>query len=443
MNVDLRAFGVTSLLGSIAITSAGLLPAWFATRRTAAGAWTSRVHSEESPSARRLSRTGLVLEAGLACSLLVVGGLASLSFRNLGAVDRGLDTDGVIQASIAMHPRSFADQAARAAIARDVEERMRAVPGVEDVVLSRGLPPGGGTYRFGARWRSDLPDAPLIDMTVQSYDVSPAFFTFFRIPVIKGRPLLLSDDPSSVVIGERLAELFWPGLDPVGRSFYYQNSPFRVVGVAAELRYPSLDRSLDHPEFYRSFHAGGSVRARSGDFTLSVSLRCGGACPPVPVIRHQIREIGAGLSVSGVGPLVHAYEGQRNRPRTLAAAATTFSLVATVTAAAGVFGVLTYVIGRRRRELAIRTAMGAQPRDLRLLVVREALFVCAGGILTGLPIAWYCARVLESFWYGVTPGTPAVWIIAAGAVAVTTLLASWPPARYASRIDSARLLRDT
>lgn len=433
--IDLRTLLVASAAGALAILSAGLVPAWIGTRLEPAEAIrvTDRGGTDTKP-VRHVTRALLVTEIALACMLLVGATLLVRSFINLARTDRGLDTRGVIAAWVSLPETDFADRVSRLVAASAIEEEVRSLPGVRQVAFSYGSPPGGGMKHFGCCWRSDLPGAPSLDMEVDSSRVGPDFFDLYGIRLLRGRTFQLGEAESSVIVGERLAATLWPTQDPIGRSFWLDREQFHVIGLAGEVSLPALDPHVDRPEFYLPFEMGGS--------DMSISLRCGDACPDIPLIRQRLLAASPGAEVWNIGPVEDEYLEQLARPRATAALAFAFAGIALVAAAGGLFSVQSYAVGRRRREFGIRTALGASPVQIRGLVLRDGVTVAVVGVGIGVVAAWGLGRALASLQYGVTLADPWSWTLVSGILAATTLVACWRPARQASRVDPVTLLRE-
>ncbi len=355
------------------------------------------------------------------------------SFINLADAERGLTVDGVLVTTLSLGPPAFPDRVSRAAAARVIEEQIRTLPGVQQVAWTYGLPPDGGSFSLG-NWQSDAPGTPVVDMTVDRYRVGPEFFSLYGIPLLRGRTFDTSDQQGAVVIGERLARTLWPGLDPIGRTFTFQAERFQVVGLVGETYLPSLDARLNRPEFYEPFAGVGSY--------AMMSIRCGPTCPNAAVIRQQVLATHPGVRVVDVQALEDAYFEQLARPRAAAALGFVFAAVAVLAAAGGLFSVLSYAVGRRKREFGIRAALGASPRQIRRVVLRDGSVVALAGIAIGAVAAWSLGRLLESLQYGVTTTDPLTWAIVLGVLGVTILIASWRPARQAMRVDPVLLLRE-
>jgi len=435
VDLDPRALLMAVTAGLVATLAAGLLPAWIGTRSD----WASSLSNvgragTEGRAARTLTRSLLVAEVALACTLLVGATLLVRSFINLASADRGLRTDGVLTTWIALPSKGLPDRASRVAITEALEDRVRHLPGVERIALTSGLPPGGGALYFYDDWRGDGPDARPLNITASSYDVGPDFFDLYGIPLLRGRTFQPGDGPDAVVVGERLAARLWPGQDPVGRSFSFGTTHHQVVGLAREIHLPTVDANRDLPQFYKPFELGGG--------NVFMNIRCHGRCPDEAVMRRLVLATVPGGTIASLGLLDDAYGKELARPRGAAALGSTFAAIAVLAAAGGLFSVLTYAVGRRRREFGIRTALGASPAQIRRLVLRDGARVAALGVGVGIVASAALARVIASLEYGVTGLDPVTWGLVLSVLAATTLLASWRPAHRAMRVDPVALLRE-
>ena len=433
LDLDGRALAATSVAGVVATLAAGLLPAWLGTRVDAGESLRVVNRSgTETRGARTLARGLLVLEVAMACTLLIGATLLARSFANLTRADRGLDTTGVTTLWLSLSGNAL-DAAGRTAVTRTLEEEFRQLPGVQQLAWSFGLPPSGGGISFGD-WISDAAGSSPLNMTVEQYRVGPEFFSLYRIPIISGRGFAASEAPGNVIVGERLARALWPGLDPVGHTFRFIQEQFTVIGVAREIRYPAIDSRLDRPEFYHAYTEASS--------TPMVSLRCVPGCPDVAVIRNRLASSHPAVRVQRAALAERNYAAQLAPPRAAAAMALTFAAIAVIAAAGGLFSVLSYGVNRRRREFGIRTALGASPRQIRRVVFGDGLIVAVTGVAIGSLAGAALARGLSSLQYGVTPGDPVSWLLVLGVVCLTTMLASWRPARAAARMDPLVMLRE-
>jgi hypothetical protein len=387
-----------------------------------------------------------VAEVALAATLLVGAGLLVRTFINLVRADRGLDTTGVITGWISLPEFSFAGRAARYVFADSLDAQLRALPGIAEVALSYGAPPTGGEIHFG-RMRSDVPGGAPVDREVNVYSVGEDFFRLYRIRLLEGRLFKQGDANTDVVIGEALAKQLWPGVSPVGRTFSFEGdkSSLRVLGVVNETSSPLLDPRRDSPEMYRPLWVvtDGVLEPRVlGGGQIHFSVRCQSACPGLDLIRRQVRRVSSRAVIYSLGALEAAYLEELAGPRAAAALAATFAVTATLAAAGGLFSVLSYAVGRRRREFGIRAAMGAAPSQLRRIVLGSGLRVAGVGLAIGAAAAWALSRSLASLQYGVTVGDWMTWLAVFGVIGVTAVAAAWRPASDAASVDPVKLLRE-
>jgi predicted permease len=431
LDLDGRAMAVAGVLGTTAVLCAGVLPAVTALRSTRPLARGSARQTASRAGARGI-RVLLVCEIALACTLLLGASVLIRSFVRMTTADRGFRSDDLGTAAFLIPPRARVEKAQWAAYAQAAKELMASLPGVRDLVVSDlSLP--GPSAPGPAAFEADRPDAPTLDLRVRSYAVEPGFFDLHEIPILSGRTFERGDAESDVVIGSALAARLWPDENPVGRTFRRRDRPFRVVGLAGEVTYPTIEQDRDGPEFYRRF--------TSSDF-FSVTYRCDGPCPSADMVDAREAGLPPGLRLSEVSVLDDVYGAALDQPRRAAVLALAFSAVGLLTAAAGLFSVLTYAVSRRRREFGIRAAIGASPAQLRAHVVGEGARVALMGLAVGAAGAWALGRAIAALQYGVTTADPISWIVVLAGTGLTTLAAAWRPAAKAMRADPSRLLRD-
>jgi predicted permease len=437
VDIDGRALLAASALGAAAVIVSGIVPAWLGTRPSATGALpTSRQAGVETPASRSLTTGLLVGEVALACALLAGSLLLVRSFANLARTDRGLNADGVVRLRVTNLDDAVGyGEPMRIAIA-SIAAQFGAAPNVSAVAVSREVPPGPtqrqGVHLGPPRSRPD-PDRVV---PADSYRVGGSFFELYAIPILRGRAVQPGDDPFDVVVSERLAERLWPGADPIGRTFAagMLPEPRRVIGVAGELRLPTLDPALDRPEFY----IGMGVESR----TLYVSLRCRGSCPAEPLVQALARAVHPKLDAHVVSPAEDAFLSELRLPRAAAEVGGVFAVVAVVTASAGLFSLLTAAVHRRRHEFGVRVALGASPGQIHRLVVGTGLKIVGIGVSAGVLAGWMVGRSLAAFHYEVTSLDSTAWAVVVVTIGVTSLAAAWRPARQAARFNPLSLLRE-
>jgi putative ABC transport system permease protein len=446
IDIDLRAMAAATAVGIAAVIGSGLLPAWLGTRGDPMESLRRSGQSGSEPPGRRLFGGALVAaETALACALLAGSAFLVQSFVNLVHADRGLDTAGVIHLRLDLERIADVDpvraktardetlryvQTARGLALSSVEAALSSWRSIRSVAFSQELPPVTGGGRGNVRVNDE-------DAWIESdgYRVGASFFDVYGIRILRGRGFGPGDSDADIVVGERLAKLLWSGQDPIGRILAIGlDKGRRVIGVAAEISLPTLDASLDRPEFYQPLE-------RHAD-DVYVSVRCSGTCPDDAAFRARIASVHPALGVRLVTAWDNQYLQHLRLPRATAQVGGLFAAVAVLTAAGGLFSLLTYVVGQRRREFGIRTALGASPRQMARLVFRSAAVVVFVGVAAGALGGWFVARALAAFQYGVTTEDPVIWTGVLGTIALVSIVAAWRPAREAMRVDPVRLLRE-
>jgi len=409
---------------------------------------------------RRFRSAMVVGQMALALTLLVGAGLLVRSVRALGATDVGMDPEGVLAVDVHLSNERYPDDLDLWAFHRTLLERVRALPGVEAAGLGEEVPVSGG-YGCTVQGFEEteiyerMRDAGLTTCAGQER-VTPGYFEALGIPIEEGRTFETGDfeDPAraAVVVSRAFAERFWPGQSAIGKGVGPGRTDppfFRVVGVAGDVPARSTGGGaplsetaiaiyypvVDNPEVEGNWYWW------PGSMTLVVRAGSDDPLSLIPAIRTAMSEIDPEV------PLADA----RTMDAVVAEAAATVSFltlllgvaaaVAVLLAAVGLFGVVSYLVGQRTREIGMRLAIGARPGQVVWMVVRGTLGMAVGGLLLGLPLAWAGARVLRSVLYGVTPVDPLVYAAAAAALLAVSLAAGWIPARRASSVDPVLALR--
>ncbi len=435
MTLDGRILAAATTIAIVATLAAGLLPAWMSTRtsdpaRLASGNRTGTANR----STRAVTRASLVGEIALACTLLIGATLLVRSFVALTKVDIGLDARGVTTIWMDFPASHFHDAAARAVVSESIADGIRVLPGVRRVAWSYGAPPQNGMIAWGD-WRSDRPGHPSVNLAIDGYRVGADFFALYGIHLLRGRTFTSSDGADRAIVSEGFAARLWPGGDAVGHSFFWADGGQRmeVVGVVNDIRRRTVDPRGRRPQIYLPFEPTGNPM---------LSMRCASRCPSEGVVRARLLDVAPQADVSSVTRVDDAYARDLAEPRATAALGFAFAWIALLTASAGLFSVLSYAVGRRRREFGVRVALGAAPGRIRRLVLREAVGVAVTGLALGSAGAWLLMRTLASLQYGVSMTDPSTWLFVLAAITVTTMIAAWWPSRQAMRVDPATLLRE-
>ncbi len=375
----------------------------------------------------------MVVELALACALLVPTLLLVRSFLNLTAIDRGLDPDRLSIVQVNFDSTRAADPSSRATVQARATELIEALPGVEQVTWSVGVPTMESGPHSGYVRRVNASGVSGGRQLAIGMSVGSDFFDVYRIPLVAGRGLRPDDDDRRIVIDERIAATFFLDASPLGQSLAWGDERLEVVGVARSVQ---KQRPEYPPTLYWKYKPGELPYA-------TFTLRCKADCPSEAVIRHALLPIESSVRAGTVERLADRFDRDLAAPRMSASAAILFAAIALVTAAGGLFSTLSYAVGRRRREFGIRAALGGSSRAIGSTHPARGLRDTAMlGLGTGSLAAWFLIRALESVQFGVTVADPISWVAVIGTLVVSTFVAAWQPMRTAMRADPAELLRE-
>jgi putative ABC transport system permease protein len=418
----------------------GTLPAWSFARADLQGALKE---GDRGGSASRRTHAALVV-AEVALSIVMLAGalLMVRSFVRLQEQNLGFDADRVLSARLVL-PRYRYDGPPRvAAFTRALVDRLKALPGVERVGVTNYLPLSGwwGTETFYVEGRPEpSPGAePSADYRVASED----YFASMGIRLLAGRTFTAANDytaPPVVIVNETLAKRYWPGEDPVGRRILIEGDagrrvPYEVVGVIGDVKSFGLEEETHAEIFHPYWQApspliGLALRARVDPASLAGSLR------------QAVWSIDRDQPITYLMPMADLAAESLAFRRTGMLLAGGFGLLALGLTAIGIYGVLSYSVSRRTREIGIRMALGATRREVARLVVREGLVMTAIGIVVGLAVAGAVMRLIASVLFEVHPGDPLTYMAVAGILIAVALAATWLPARRATAVDPVVALR--
>jgi predicted permease len=440
IRLDARAlvftFVVTLLVGLLF----GLVPALRATRADLTR--DLKDGSAASGAERRVgvSRRSLVVaEVALALVLLAGSGLMIRSLGNLLGVDAGFDARNVLTLRLSVPAGEVAPDSMPGFYER-LQAEIAAVPGVERVALA-DCPPLNNGCNGTIMTFADRPRSATGNAMVGVHWVSPSWFGTMRVPLKRGRLFAESDrlgGPKVVLINEEAARTYFPGENPVGkRVAVYQggfNTGAEVIGIVGDVRYGTID-SLPRPDAYISYG-----QARISRMIIFVRT-AGDPSAMAPSVRAAIRRFAPRDPVYDVRPMAARVATASAQTRFSAVLLGLFAFVALSLAVMGIYGVMSFSVAQRTREIGIRMALGAGRSRVLGLVVREGVWLIGAGVVIGLAAALAFTRVLRTMLFEVTTADPwtygAMMVVLAGAAFV----ASWIPARRAARVDPVVALK--
>jgi putative ABC transport system permease protein len=397
----------------------------------------------------RLRHALIAAQIGLAIVLLLGAALLVTSFQHLVAVDPGYRTDNLIAVDLSLPDTSYPDGDRTASFYNSLLEALRQQPGVEaaGAVVNLPLASPYGDLNIQIEGRETPRGTPSRRADWQV--VTPGYFEALGIRLRQGRgiePTDRADTPGVVVINETMARQYWGGMDPIGQRFRLGGGAgpgwVTVVGIVGAIRHNSLTDEpgrqmyLAHTQF--RFWGGGMQPARA----LTVVARTAGNPVTVAgVIRREVRALDAGLPLGTIRTMEDVRAESVSGPRFLTLLLSGFSVIALAIALVGIYSVVAYSVAQRRREIGVRLALGAAPRAIVALVVRQGMMPAAIGLVTGLAGGLMLAGVLRAFLFQVEPRDPAVAIAVTVVVAGVALLACVVPARRAGATDPVVALR--
>ncbi len=397
----------------------------------------------------RLRDVLIVSELAFAVVLMVGAGLLLRTLRELLQENPGFNPTHVVAASVWLpipnDPKvdPYLGNARQTTFNRELLRRMKAIPGVELAGITSALPTvAQDNINSNVLTIEDRPIESLQDLRAEIIRVSPDYFRVMQAPLVRGRFFVEGDEDGKqrvAIIDESTAQRYWPDRDPLGRRLRFgqdANQPWlTVAGVVKNIKHDGLD--IDGvPHIFVPIY-------QSGDRQLGVVLR---TSLPATRLEHQIRReiqsIDPGLPVFDVSSMNDVIDRSLASRRFSAQLVGGFAGIALLLAAIGIYGVLAYMVGQRSREIGVRMALGATRDDILRLILRKGAVLACAGVTAGVILSASTASLMASLLYGVRPHDPAVFLAVPLLLLVVALLASYLPARRATKVDPMFALRE-
>jgi macrolide transport system ATP-binding/permease protein len=439
LGLDLRVLAFTLAVSLATGVLFGLAPALAATRTDVVSALKDDGAGTGAGPRRSRLRSALVVgQVSVALLLLVGSGLFLRSLRNAHTIDPGFEPGGLAMASVDLVLGGQKEDAGRAFYLRALAEA-RALPGVVAATFVKDAPLGLGGTRRGMRIEGYTP-RPHEDMEVALTAVGPGYFETMRIPVHKGRPLLESDGPGRplvAVVNEAFVRRYWNGQEALGRRLRLggEQAPYtEVVGVARDGKYRTLGedpRPFVFLPLLQDYDGEATLIARTGGSPAEVASQ----------LRRRLFEIDPRVPVFDVKTMDEHLRFTLLPIRLAASVLGLFGAVALLLATLGLYGVMSYVVSQRHREVGIRMALGARPADVLRLVVGQGMRLTLVGMAAGLAAALALTRLVSGLLYGVSPIDPWTFAGVSAVMGSVALVACLLPARRAARVDPLVALR--
>jgi len=439
------SLGVSLLAGILC----GLLPAWKVTRSPELISVLRRREQRTAGSGTRPLAALVVAEVALAAGLLVVGGLLVQSFQKLQRIDLGFRPDGLLLVELPLSPARYPTVAKQARFIEDLLARVRALPEVAAAGVTTNVPMQRGTTLdsiFEVEGRSP-PRPSEVPITAHRL-VSPGYPAALGVELVAGRLLDEADREGSLpvaVVSEELVRQAWPGQDAIGKRIRRVRAGLRgpwmtVVGVVRDVKEDRFNFRVRRPVWYLPFAQQAFAPPVTLPLVLVVRASADGA-DIAAAVRTAVRAVDPDQPLGAVMPLREQLIDVLIGERFSAVLMATLAAAGLLLAALGLYGVLAYTVGQRTGEIGLRLALGARPRDVLRMVVREGVGLVVMGLALGIAGALALTRLLASSLYEVSPTDPTTFAAVPAVLVAAALLACWLPARRATRIDPMVALR--
>jgi predicted permease len=446
VGMDLRVLGFAAVVSLVAAVGPGMLPL----RRHGRGDLSTELREGARGGTvgrkrHRVRNTLVVAQVVLALVLLVGSGLMFRSFVALMAVDPGFDREDILAVQVSVPPAEAAESRTAEEVFRQLRERLGSQPGVVSVSAASWVPLGG-QLAFMSHFLEDFPteEGEPPHMVFLTY-VDPGYFETLGIPVVDGRTLGDGDAADALrglIVSRAYAERWWPDASALGRRLsVLGGDPWEIVGVVENVHHRGLQEDPEEILYVPTLTGAAAEPqvARTRELLVRVA---GEPMAFLSMVRREVREVNSHLPVSNPRSLEYVARAS--------AAATSFtmailgaaSLVALLLGLVGIYGVVSYVVAQRAREIGVRMALGATEGSVRRMVVGQGVGLAGIGVVAGLVIAFWASRLMDSLLYGVSSRDPVTYGLVGATLLAVAALASWLPARRAAGVDPATALRE-
>jgi predicted permease len=449
VTLDSQVLGFTLLLSIAAGVLAGLVPS-LRFSRVDVNEILKQGTRGTSDSGGKTRNLLVVCEVALSLVLLIGAGLMMRTLWQLRNVRPGFDSSNVLTLNVAVPRDRFPSPSSQISFFQETLQRVRALPGVEEVGAIDSLPlNGGGSHQpFSIEGRPVPPMADQPEVDVRG--ISPGYLRAMRVPIIRGREFLESDAagrPGVALISEALARRFWPNEDPLGKHLtltFFPEAPREVVGIVGDVKVDSLNETRPVDTIYVSTNQFTPPRGEKfQSFGLTLAARTkSNPHNAISSVTEAIHQVAPDIPVTDVlsmdDVIAKSMSPQRFNMMLLAG----FAGLALLLAAVGIYGVLSYTVRRRAREIGIRMALGASRYDVVRLVVGDGMKPILTGVVIGLVAALALSRLVASLVFGVPPTDPLTFTAVALLLVTVGIVANTLPAYRATRVEPLRTLRE-
>ncbi|WP_405284016.1 ABC transporter permease [Gaopeijia maritima] len=439
ISIDLPVLGVTALAALVTGLVFGAAPAVALWRSDLQTSLREGGRSRTAAGGHRLRSLLVVSELALALVLVTGAGLMLQTVQGLLAVDVGVGVENRLVAQFSLPVASYPGPEEQVRFYDELLESVEAIPGVEAAGLNPWVPPTGGPQihvrieGVHDAWTMDLPVARL-------RPVSAGYFELMEIDLLRGR-VLTGDDragaPRAVVVDQAFVDVHYPGQDPLGQFIRtLDDEPREIVGVVANVANAGLGNA-SQPSVYLPVR-----QSMFGNGQTLIVKTAGDPTGAIRAVREVVNRLDPDLPLTGLSTLEDRVAASVSQPRFNALLLGLFAVLALVLAAVGIYGVMAFTVSERTPEIGLRMALGASAASVRGMVVRRAVVLAGAGVGLGVLSSIGLTRLMESLLFGVEPGDPRTLAAVSALLFGVALVASYLPARRASRLDPVGALRE-
>ena len=442
LTIDSRVLAFTAGVAILTGLLFGLAPAWRGTRVDPQSAMKANARGVIEGAKFGLGKALVVAQVALSMLLVVGAGLMLTTFFKLESVDPGFEREHILLASAVIRSGLYPEER-REAVFSEMLERLRALPGVRSASASDMTPISGSS------WNEDLriegyASKGREDTLVYFNRVSDHFFDTLGPALVAGRDFNAHDTMQSTrvaIVNQTMVNRFFAGQNPIGKTYRTEDgnklsAPIEIIGVVKDAKYRNLREDI-LPTGYVPVTQEKVYTSR----TFEVRVASGRPALLIPAVKSTIAAVNPNISLEFT-LLAAQVDESLNRERLLATLSGFFGALALLLATIGLYGVMSYNVARRRNEIGIRMALGAEQNRVLGMVLREVAILIGAGLALGIGAAMASSRLLESFLFGIKSNDPRTLILAAGVLALVAAVAGYLPANRASRLDPMAALRE-
>jgi putative ABC transport system permease protein len=420
----------------------GLLPAWQASGANPGDSLKEHDARGSASGGRRRLRAALVVaEVMLSVVLLAGAGLLVRSLQRLQSVDPGFQPNEIVTLSVTLPRQRYPQPQQWAAFFNQLEQQFASLPGVQGVGAALPLPLSGSSLNLAYAVEGRPPLSNAQTPTAEFAIINPDYFDVMRIPLLRGRAFTAGDGadaPKVCIISETIARRSFPNDDPIGKNLIFGfsgSTARRIVGVVRDVKFRELQED-QKPEMYVPFS-----QAPLASMQFAVRAPRNIVNSLVPTLAAKVHALDRDLPVDDITPMAEVVSQTIAPQRFRTLLLGLFGAVAMLLTAVGVYGVLSYNVSTRTREIGIRMALGSTRGDVQRMVLRQGMLQIVVGLAAGLALAFALTRLLQGMLYGVSTADPLTFVSVVALVTVVALIACYVPARRATKVDPMIALR--